>query len=66
LLAVDDLAAQDLALKLFGLDDHRRGLSHERALRFCEARSAAEVVGERDCEVAIAARGGGSAVDVRK
>ena len=47
LLDVDKLATQDGRLKLFALDDHRRGLAHKSALRFRQGRRAAEVVGER-------------------
>jgi hypothetical protein len=66
LFAVDDLAAQHLTLQSFALDDHGRGLANGRALRFSQACRAAEVVGERDCEVAISPCGGGPSVDVRK
>ena len=66
LFAVDDLAAQDLALKLLGLDDHRRGLANERGLSFRQIRCPAKIIGERHAQVAIAARGGRSSVDIRK
>ena len=65
LFAVDYFAAQHLALEVSRIGrSSPRGLAHERPLRFGQVRRLAQGVGERQAQIAIAARGGGSALDV--